>query len=97
MKNPWIVFIAARLGLFALFLAIFLVLGFDWLYSALVSGALALSASLVFLQKQRDELSKEIYKKFGKDNNSAVPDTDADLENRILDLEKDDNKTEGEK
>ena len=97
MKNPWLVFIAARLGLFALFLAIFLVLGFDWLYSALVSGALALAASLVFLQKQRDELSKEIYKKFGKDNNSAVPDTDADLENRILDLEKDDNKTEGEK
>jgi len=97
MKNPWIVFIAARLGLFALFLAIFLVLGFDWLYSALVSGALALAASLVFLQKQRDELSREIYKKFGKDNNSAVPDTDADLENRILDLEKDDNKTEGEK
>jgi hypothetical protein len=97
MKNPWIVFIAARLGLFALFLAIFLVLGFDWLYSALVSGALALAASLFFLQKQRDELSKEIYKKFGKDNNSAVPDTDADLENRILDLEKDDNKTEGEK
>ena len=97
MKNPWIVFIAARLGIFALFLAIFLVLGFDWLYSALVSGALALAASLVFLQKQRDELSKEIYKKFGKDDNSAVPDTDADLENRILDLEKDDNKTEGEK
>jgi hypothetical protein len=78
-------------------LAIFLVLGFDWLYSALVSGALALAASLVFLQKQRDKLSEEIYKKFGKDDNSAVPDTDADLENRILDLEKDDNKTEGEK
>ena len=97
MKNPWIVFIAARLGIFAGFLAIFLVLGFDWLYSSLVSGALALAASLVFLHKQRDELSKEIYKKFGKDDNSAVPDTDADLENRILDLEKDDNKTEGEK
>jgi hypothetical protein len=85
------------LGIFAGFLAIFLVLGFDWLYSALVSGALALAASLVFLQKQRDKLSEEIYKKFGKDDNSAVPDTDADLENRILDLEKDDNKTEGEK
>jgi hypothetical protein len=97
MNNPWIVFFAARLGLFALFLAIFLVLGFDWLYSTLVSGALALAASLVFLQKQRDALSKDIYKKFGKDKNSAVPDTDADLENRILDLEKDDNKPEGEK
>jgi hypothetical protein len=78
-------------------LAIFLVLGFDWLYSALVSGALALAVSLVFLQKQRDELSKEIYKKFGKDQNSATPDSDADFENKILDLEKDNNKPEGEK
>jgi sugar phosphate permease len=97
MKNPWIVFIAARLGLFALFLAIFLVIGFDWLYSTLVSGALALAVSLVFLQKQRDELSKEIYKKFGKERNSATPDSDADFENAILDLEKDDRKPEGEK
>jgi hypothetical protein len=97
MKNPWIIFVAARLGLFGGFLAIFLVLGFDWLYSTLVSGALALAVSLVFLQKQRDELSKEIYKKFGKDKNSATPDSDADFENRILDLEKDDNKPEGEK
>ena len=97
MKNPWIVFIVARLGLFAGFLAIFLLLGFDWLYSTLVSGALALAVSLVFLQKQRDELSKEIYKKFGKDQNSATRDSDADLENRILDLEKDDKKPEGEK
>jgi hypothetical protein len=97
MKNPWIVFIAARLGLFAGFLAIFLVLGFDWLYSTLVSGALALAVSLVFLQKQRDELSKEIYKKFGKDKNAATPDTDADFENAVLDLEKDDDQPEGKK
>jgi hypothetical protein len=97
MKNPWIVFIAARLGLFAGFLAIFLVIGFDWLYSTLVSGALALAVSLVFLQKQRDELSKEIYKKFGKDKNSATPDTDADIENAVLDLEKDDDKPESKK
>jgi cell division protein FtsL len=78
-------------------LAIFLVIGFDWLYSTLVSGALALAVSLVFLQKQRDELSKEIYRKFGKDQNSATPDSDADFENAILDLEKDDRKPEGEK
>jgi hypothetical protein len=97
MKSPWIVFIAARLGLFALFLAIFLVLGFDWLYSTLVSGALALAVSLVVLQKQRDALSKEIYKKFGKDDNSAIRDTDADFENAVLDLEKDDDKPEGKK
>jgi hypothetical protein len=97
MKNPWIVFIAARIGLFAGFLAVFLVIGFDWLYSTLVSAALALAVSLVFLQKQRDALSKEIYKKFGKDKNSATPDSDADLENKILDLEKDDRQPKGEK
>jgi hypothetical protein len=97
MKNPWIVFIAARIGLFAGFLAVFLVIGFDWLYSTLVSAALALAVSLVFLQKQRDALSKEIYKKFGKDKNSATPDSDADLENKILDSEKDDRQPKGEK
>jgi hypothetical protein len=97
MKNPWIVFVAARIGLFAGFLAVFLVIGFDWLYSTLVSAALALAVSLVFLQKQRDALSKEIYKKFGKDKNSATPDSDADLENKILDLEKDDRQPKGEK
>lgn len=97
MKSPWIVFIAARLGLFALFLAIFLVIGFDWLFSTLVSAALALAVSLVFLQKQRDALSQEIYKKFSKDDNSATRDTDADLENAILDLEKDDDKPESQK
>ena len=90
MKNPWIVFISARLGVFAGFLAIFLVIGFDWLYSTVISATLALAVSLVFLQKQRDALSREIYKKFGKDKNSATPDSDADLENKILDLEKDD-------
>jgi hypothetical protein len=91
MKNPWIVFITARLGLFAGFLAIFLVLGFDWLYSTLISGALALAASLVFLRNQRDALSKEIYKNFGRDNKPGAPDDDADVENRIIDLEKDHN------
>ena len=78
-------------------MAIFLILGFDWLYSSLISGALALAASLVFLQKQRDELSKDIYKKFGRKDQSGVPDNDADVENRILDLEKDDNQAKGEK
>jgi hypothetical protein len=96
MKNPWIVFIAARIGLFAGFLAVFLVLGFDWLYSTLISGVLALAASLVFLQKHRDALSKEIYTKFGRGDKAGVPDNDADVENSILDLEKDDNKPKGE-
>jgi hypothetical protein len=96
MKNPWIVFIAARLALFAGFLSVFLLLGFDWLYSTVIAAVLALAASLVFLQKQRDALSKEIYTKFGRGDQSGVPDKDADVENSIIDLEKDDNKPKGE-
>jgi predicted Co/Zn/Cd cation transporter (cation efflux family) len=91
VKKLWLVFISARLGLFALFLTIFLLLGFDGIYSAVIAGVLALAISLVFLQKQRDALSAEIYKRNKRDKFSGVPDEDADVENLILDS-KEDNK-----
>ncbi len=89
MKKLWLVFISARLGLFALFLAILLLLGFDGIYSAVIAGVLALAISLVFLQKQRDALSAEIYKRNQRDKFSGVPDNDADVENSILDSKED--------
>ena len=91
MKKLWLVFISARIGLFALFLTVFLLLGFDGIYSAVIAGVLALAVSLVFLNKQRDALSAEIYKRTHRDKNDGVPDTDADVENAILDS-KEDNK-----
>ena len=91
MKKLWLVFISARIGLFALFLTVFLLLGFEGIYSAVIAGVLALAVSLVFLQKQRDALSTEIYKRTNRDKNLGVPDTDADIENAILDS-KEDNK-----
>ena len=89
MKKLWLVFISARIGLFALFLTVFLLLGFEGIYSALIAGVLALAVSLVFLTKQRDALSTEIYRRTRKDKNSGVPDTDADVENAILDSKED--------
>jgi hypothetical protein len=91
VKKLWLVFISARIGLFALFLTVLLLLGFDGIYSAVIAGILALAVSLVFLQKQRDALSIEIYKRNNRDKNSGVPDSDADVENAILDS-KEDNK-----
>jgi hypothetical protein len=91
VKKLWLVFISARIGLFALFLTVFLLLGFEGIYSAVIAGVLALAVSLVFLNKQRDALSTEIYRRTRKDKNSGVPDTDADVENAILDS-KEDNK-----
>ena len=91
MKKLWLVFISARIGLFALFLTVFVLMGFDGIYSAVIAGVLALAVSLVFLQKQRDALSTEIYRRNNRDKNSGVPDADADVENAILDS-KEDNK-----
>ena len=90
MKKLWLVFISARIGLFALFLTVFLLLGFEGIYSAVIAGALALAVSLVFLTKQRDALSTEIYRRTRKDKNSGVPDSDADVENAIMDSKEDD-------
>ena len=90
MKKLWLIYISARIGLFALFLTVFLLLGFEGIYSALIAGVLALAVSLVFLTKQRDALSTEIYRRTRKDKNSGVPDTDADVENALLDSKKDD-------
>jgi hypothetical protein len=91
VKKLWLIYISARIGLFALFLSIFLLLGFEGIYSAVIAGVLALAVSLVFLQKQRDALSIEIYKRNNRDKFSGVPDKDADVENSILDS-KEDNK-----
>jgi len=91
VKKLWLIYISARIGLFALFLTIFLLLGFEGIYSAVIAGVLALAVSLVFLQKQRDALSIEIYKRNNRDKFSGVPDKDADVENSILDS-KEDNK-----
>ena len=91
MKKLWLVFISARIGLFALFLTVFLLLGFEGIYSAIIAGVLALAVSLVFLNKQRDALSAEIYRRTRRDKNDGVPDIDADVENAILDS-KEDNK-----
>ncbi len=90
MKKLWLVFISARIGLFALFLTVFLLLGFEGIYSAVIAGVLALAVSLVFLNKQRDALSAEIYRRTRRDKNDGVPDIDADVENAILDSKKDD-------
>lgn len=90
MQKLWLVFISARLGLFALFLTIFLLLGFEGIYSAVMSGVLALAVSLVFLNKQRDALSAELFKRNSRDKFSGVPDQDADVENALLDSKEDD-------
>ena len=62
MKNPWILYISIRVGLFAAFLAILLALGFDPFFSALISAIVSLAISLIFFGKQRAAVSEAVYK-----------------------------------
>ena len=62
MKNPWILYISIRVGLFAAFLAIMLALGFDPFFSALIAATVSLAISLIFFGKQRSAVSEAVYK-----------------------------------
>lgn len=62
MKNPWILYISIRVGLFAAFLAIMLALGFDPFFSALIAATVSLAISLIFFGKQRAAVSEAVYK-----------------------------------
>ncbi|MEY4648289.1 MAG: hypothetical protein RL009_705 [Actinomycetota bacterium] len=85
MKNPWLVYTLVRLGVFALVLTTFLLIGFGWLYSTLLAAALSLAFSLVFLNKQREAISEGIYERVQKNKHTGIEDADSDLENKKLD------------
>lgn len=85
MKNPWIVYTVARLGVFTVALVGFLFAGFGGLYSTLLAAALSLAFSLVFLGRQRDAISGEIYERVEKNKTSGIEDAESDFENKKLD------------
>jgi len=73
------------LGVFAAVLTVFMLIGFGWLYSTLIAAALSLAFSLIFLNKQREALSSDIYNRVKKNKEVGIDDADSDLENDLLD------------
>jgi hypothetical protein len=63
VKNPWLVYTMLRVGTFVLLLAVMLLLQFDPFYATFIAAILALAVSLIFFNKQRDEVSRAIYEK----------------------------------
>ncbi|MFM2321289.1 MAG: hypothetical protein RL612_436 [Actinomycetota bacterium] len=63
MKSPWLLYSLIRVGTFGVLLVIMLALKFDPFYATFISAVLALAISLIFFNKQRDEVSKAIYEK----------------------------------
>ena len=85
MKNPWLLYTFARIGVFAGILAVLLVIGFNGYYSVAIAAVLSLSFSLIFLNKQRAALSKSIYERVQKNKTEGIEDAESDLENELLD------------
>ena len=85
MKKHWLVYIVARLGVFAAVLTVFMLIGFGWLYATLIAAALSLAFSLIFLSNQREALSSDIYNRVKKNKEVGLDDADSDLENDLLD------------
>jgi len=85
MKNPWLLYSLARLGVFAAILTVLLLVGFNGYYSVAIAAVLSLAFSLIFLNKQRQALSQSIYDRVKKNKTEGIDDADSDLENDILD------------
>lgn len=79
MKNPWLAYTLLRLGTFVVILAILLAVQFDPFYATFIAAVLALAISLIFFNKQRDEVSKAIYEK-----RHAERDKDSKTEDELL-------------
>lgn len=79
MKNPWLLYSLIRVGTFAVLLVIMLALNFDPFYATFISAVLALAISLIFFNKQRDDVTKAIYEK-----RHAQHDKDSKTEDDLL-------------
>jgi uncharacterized RDD family membrane protein YckC len=67
VKNPAL-YIVFRILAFALPLAVFLLLGFNPYFSAIVATALGTAVSILLLSRSREELSKNLYNKFNSES-----------------------------
>ena len=84
MKNPWFIFVLARVGVFAAVLATLLILGIDPYFSAMVAAVVGLAVSLLFFQRQRDRVSTSVYEAVTKDKSKPSAEN---AEDHLLDGE----------
>ena len=85
MKNALVAYALIRIGIFAVILAVLLIIGFNPIYSTLVAAALAFAISLFFLSKLREEASKSVYQRIKRDSTEGIKDADTNVEDAILD------------
>lgn len=79
--KPWVLYTAARVGLFLVTLTILLLLGTGWGWGAVFATAISLSLSVIFLGGLRQQVADSIrnrVEKPRKDKDSATEDEQID-------------------
>lgn len=77
MKKSWIAYIVARVMVFALPLAVLLILGFNPYFSTGVAAIVGLALSILFLSRWRSALSTEIFERVNSKKDEAATTEDA--------------------
>jgi hypothetical protein len=97
VDNPWLRYSLLRLGLFFALFLLFSLIGFDWLFSALIAALVSFAVSLLFLDRERDRLSEVIHNRFSRNREGTYSDEESDLENEILDADQQDSNLDPKK
>lgn len=88
--RTWLVYTLIRLGLFAVVLALLLVLQITPWLAAVIAALVSLSLSIIFLRKPREEASKTLYQARENRHEARRPKTekvseDEDVEDSAVD------------
>ncbi len=79
--KPWVLYTAARLGMFLVALTLLLLLGTGWVYGTIFATAISLSLSILFLGGLRQRVADSIrtlVEKPVRDSDSATEDDQLD-------------------
>lgn len=79
--KPWVLYTAARLGMFLVALTLLLLLGTGWVYGTIFATAISLSLSILFLGNLRQRVADSIRTRVERpvrDSDSATEDDQLD-------------------
>lgn len=77
MKKSWVAYIIARVLVFALPLAVLLILNFNPYFATGVAAIVGLALSILFLSRWRSALSSEIFERVNNKKDDAAKSEDA--------------------
>jgi L-lactate permease len=77
MKKSWVAYIIARVLVFALPLAVLLILNFNPYFATGVAAIVGLALSILFLSRWRSALSAEIFERVNNKKDDAAKSEDA--------------------